>query len=239
MNFYIKLLRLIKIKFVDINAFVRLFIMKHNSPIIIIAGPTASGKSSFAIHLAKLINGSIINFDSMQVYKDLEILTARPSKDDLDTVPHKLYGFVDLTERDWFRILITVQGVGTKVALGLLSILAPEKLLHAIAATDKAAMTRAPGVGPKLATRILTELKDKVGDLSLNQAAQQISAASVPVDNVAAAELNDAASALVNLGYSYSEALGAVASVIGRNEDTVSVEKLIRDGLTELAGLNT
>lgn len=68
--------------------------MKHNSPIIIIAGPTASGKSSFAIHLAKLINGSIINFDSMQVYKDLEILTARPSKDDLDTVPHKLYGII-------------------------------------------------------------------------------------------------------------------------------------------------
>tara|TARA_B100000686_G_scaffold104414_1_gene111669 strand:- start:31514 stop:32452 length:939 start_codon:yes stop_codon:yes gene_type:complete len=68
--------------------------MKHNSPIIIIAGPTASGKSSFAIHLAKLINGSIINFDSMQVYKDLKILTARPNKNDLEMVPHKLYGVI-------------------------------------------------------------------------------------------------------------------------------------------------
>ena len=68
--------------------------MKHNSPIIIIAGPTASGKSSFAIKLAKSINGSIVNFDSMQVYKDLEILTARPNKEDLGVVPHKLYGII-------------------------------------------------------------------------------------------------------------------------------------------------
>ena len=68
--------------------------MKDNIPIIIIAGPTASGKSSFAINLAKLINGSIVNFDSMQVYKDLEILTARPNKDDLMIVPHKLYGVI-------------------------------------------------------------------------------------------------------------------------------------------------
>ena len=68
--------------------------MKSNKPIVIIAGPTASGKSSFAIELAKLLNGTIINFDSMQVYSDLSILTARPNENDLSLVPHKLYGFI-------------------------------------------------------------------------------------------------------------------------------------------------
>ena len=68
--------------------------MKSNKPIVIIAGPTASGKSTFAIELAKLLNGTIINFDSMQVYSDLSILTARPNDNDLSIVPHKLYGFI-------------------------------------------------------------------------------------------------------------------------------------------------
>ena len=68
--------------------------MNHNKPILILAGPTASGKSSFSIELAKLIRGTIINFDSMQVYSDLQILTARPNKVDLASVPHKLYGFI-------------------------------------------------------------------------------------------------------------------------------------------------
>ena len=149
-----------------------------------------------------------------------------------------LYGFADVAERDWFRLLTTVQGVGSKAALGLLGILTPEELLHAVAAMDKTAMIRAPGVGPKLATRILSELKDKVGDLTFNKVVQQTNIASKSVASVAPAELADAASALVNLGYGHSEALGAVARVFGRNEDSVSVEKLIRDGLTELAGPN-
>ena len=149
-----------------------------------------------------------------------------------------LYGFADVAERDWFRLLTTVQGVGSKAALGLLGILTPEELLHAVAAMDKTAMIRAPGVGPKLATRILSELKDKVGDLTFNKVLQQTNIASKSVASVAPAELADAASALVNLGYGHSEALGAVARVLGRNEDSVSVEKLIRDGLTELAEPN-
>ena len=147
-----------------------------------------------------------------------------------------LYGFVDTTERDWFRLLTTVQGVGTKVALGLLGIMAPDELLQAIAAADKAAVTRAPGIGPKLATRILTELKDKVGNLALGQAAQQTGAAASVMDGSVPAELADAASALVNLGYGPSEALGAVSRVSGRLGDRTSVEDLIRDGLKELAG---
>ena len=147
-----------------------------------------------------------------------------------------LYGFVDTTERDWFRLLTTVQGVGTKVALGLLGIMAPDELLQAIAAADKAAVTRAPGIGPKLATRILTELKDKVGNLALGQVAQQTGAAATVMDGSVPAELADAVSALVNLGYGPSEALGAVSRVSGRLADPTSVEDLIRDGLKELAG---
>ena len=149
-----------------------------------------------------------------------------------------LFGFADVAERDWFRLLTTVQGVGSKAALGLLGILTPEELLHAIAAADKTAMTRAPGVGPKLATRILSELKDKVGDVTFNKAAQQTNIASKNVASLAPVELADAASALVNLGYGHAAALGAVARALGRNEDNVSVERLIRDGLTELAGPN-
>ncbi len=147
-----------------------------------------------------------------------------------------LYGFVDTTERDWFRLLTTVQGVGTKVALGLLGIMAPDELLQAIAAADKAVVTRAPGIGPKLATRILTELKDKVGNLALGQAALQTGAAASVMDGSVPAELADAASALVNLGYGPSEALGAVSRVSGRLGVRTSVEDLIRDGLKELAG---
>ena len=74
-----------------------------------------------------------------------------------------LYGFADTAERDWFRLLTTVQGVGGKVALGILSALSPRDLIGAIAAGDKASLTRAPGVGPRLAVRLLTELRDKAG----------------------------------------------------------------------------
>ena len=78
-----------------------------------------------------------------------------------------LYGFADAVERDWFRILMTVQGVGARVALAILTVLAPDQLMPAIAAGDRAALTRAAGVGGKLAGRIVAELKDKVGDIAL------------------------------------------------------------------------
>ena len=78
-----------------------------------------------------------------------------------------LFGFLDAGERDWFRLLVTVQGVGARVALAILSVIDGSELVQAIATADKAAITRAPGVGPKLAARILNELKDKVGDVAL------------------------------------------------------------------------
>ncbi|MBM10401.1 MAG: Holliday junction branch migration protein RuvA [Magnetovibrio sp.] len=147
-----------------------------------------------------------------------------------------LYGFIDGVERDWFRLLTTVQGVGAKAALGILGILAPNDLLQAIAANDKIAITRAQGIGPKLATRILSELKDKVGNLTLNSVGQKINTPSLDSVSSAPSELADAASALVNLGYGHSEALGAVARVLGERGDGVDVEELIREGLKELAG---
>ena len=136
-----------------------------------------------------------------------------------------LYGFIDASERDWFRLLTTVQGVGAKVGLAILSVFGSGELARALASGDRAAITRANGVGAKLATRILSELKDKVGGIALGPAAE--------MDGSGAA--SDAASALVNLGYGASEALGAVsqaAAKIGADADT---KALIRAGLAELA----
>ena len=151
-----------------------------------------------------------------------------------------LYGFIDATERDWFRLLTTVQGVGAKVALGLLSVLAPDELMQAVAAQDKAVITQAPGVGPKLAARILSELKDKVGDMALAAPPGVVRIAALGGEAEKTGEgvvgpLQDAASALVNLGYQPSEALGAVSRAAGRLGDGASVEALIRAGLGELA----
>ena len=114
-----------------------------------------------------------------------------------------LYGFYDVGEREWFRLLTTVQGVGVKVALAMLTVLGPEELLHAVAAADKAMITQTPGVGPKLATRILSELKDKVGTMALSP----VDAGDGPVPTASGGAVNDATSALVNLGYRPAEAL--------------------------------
>ncbi len=149
-----------------------------------------------------------------------------------------LYGFADAVERDWFRLLTMVQGVGVKVALGLLTVLRTEELTQAVAAADKGAITRAPGVGPKLATRILSELKDKVGSIALAAVPGAISAVGFgpgPRGGGADGSLRDAASALVNLGYNPSQALSAVSRAAGRLGEDVSVESLIRGGLSELA----
>ena len=145
-----------------------------------------------------------------------------------------LYGFADSAERDWFRLLCTVQGVGAKMALAILSALSPQDLLQAIAAQDKARLTVANGVGPKLAGRIVSELKDKAGRLALGPAA--VVGAGAPAATVglgAAAE--DAISALVNLGYGRSEAFGAVGQAVKLLGDEASLEQLVRVCLRELA----
>ncbi len=149
-----------------------------------------------------------------------------------------LYGFADAAERDGFKLLTTVQGVGAKVALAILGVLSPDELLQAIAAADKAALGRASGVGPKLAARIASELKDKVGNLALGIAAGAgaVGGAAMPTVREAPTAVADAASALVNLGYGASEALGAVSRAAGALGAAASVEALIQGGLKELAG---
>ena len=145
-----------------------------------------------------------------------------------------LFGFADIGERDWFRLLTTVQGVGARVALAILSVLPPDALVQAVAAQDKAAVARANGVGPKLAQRIVTELKDKVGGMSLGTGAA-ISASQAPSANAAPGASEDAVSALVNLGYGRSEAFGAVAKAARRDGASDDVSALIREALKELA----
>jgi len=141
-----------------------------------------------------------------------------------------LYGFADEAERSWFRLLTTVQGVGARLALSILGVMAPDALTTAIMAQDKTALTRADGVGPKLAARIANELKDKVGGIALGPAATAESASPAP----AAGAAGDAVSALVNLGYSRSDAFGAVTQAAKRLGGDTKIDALIRAGLQEL-----
>jgi holliday junction DNA helicase RuvA len=142
-----------------------------------------------------------------------------------------LYGFIDTAERDWFRLLTTVQGVGARLALAILSTVAPEALTLAILAQDKASLARADGVGPKLAARIVNELRDKVGGLAIAAQTAHTAGMSSAEDGAAA----DAVSALVNLGYRRAEAFGAVATAARRLGDDAAIDALIRAGLQELA----
>ena len=146
----------------------------------------------------------------------------------------KLFGFASDLEREWFKILLEVQGVGTKVALGVLSTLKVAELANAIALGDRAQISRTPGVGPKLAQRIVTELKDKApafasvdpavirlqGDLAERRAPQPVS---------------DAVSALINLGYGEIQASAAVSAAMRSSGDKATAEALIRASLKELA----
>ncbi len=145
-----------------------------------------------------------------------------------------LYGFADPGERDWFRLLSTVQGVGAKMALAVLSTLSPTDLIRAIAAQDKAALTRANGVGPRLAARIVAELKDKAGTAALGPAAA-IGAGAGAISAGLEAPAEDALSALVNLGYGRSEALGAVVEASRRLGTKAPLASLIKEGLKELS----
>lgn len=162
-----------------------------------------------------------------------------------------LYGFAERAERDWFRALTTVQGVGARVALAILSVLAPDQLAQAVAAQDKAAVTRANGVGPKLAQRIVAELKDKAGGIALGPGGALSGAGSAGAASGAGGKAegggapdtgasDDAVSALVNLGYGRSEAFAAVAKAAradgaGGEGEIVDAAFLIRGALKELS----
>ncbi|MBW8639096.1 Holliday junction branch migration protein RuvA [Hoeflea sp. WL0058] len=146
----------------------------------------------------------------------------------------KLYGFVSATEREWFRLLQSVQGVGAKVALAVLSTLSAPDLANAVALQDKAMVARAPGIGPKVAQRIVSELKNKApaftGDAGVAMGLkQQIG------DGVASGPVSDAVSALANLGYSRDQAASAVAAALKNAGDNADSAALIRLGLRELA----
>lgn len=151
-----------------------------------------------------------------------------------------LYGFYDAWEKEWFNTLTKVQGVGAKVCLSILSALSPAQLAQAVSAQDKNSFLRASGVGPKLAARLVTELKDKIvvipgsdvslQDISVDKTPEQPVSAPVE-DNIA----EDVISALVNLGYQRLEAYRAVSKVYAENADK-PLSELIRLALKEFAG---
>lgn len=159
----------------------------------------------------------------------------------------RLFGFLSEEERSWFKLLLGVQGVGAKVALAIQSVLSVSELSQAVMAQDKTMVSRAPGVGPKVAQRIVQELKDKVPEASFVVAGHGASAggASDDAGDMNQPDMNttvsDAMSALTNLGYARSQAHVAVMTVMGQlnqSEDgaeTLSTEALIKSALKELA----
>ncbi len=147
----------------------------------------------------------------------------------------KLFGFSSELERDWFNLLQSVQGVGAKVALAVQSTLSAGELASAIALQDKAMITRAPGIGPKVGQRIVSELKDKAPAYS-GSAAQELALASDIGDGLAPSAVSDAVSALGNLGYSSEQAARAVSAALRSAGEEADSARLIRLGLKELAG---
>ena len=164
--------------------------------------------------LGSLVEGAAIN-----------LLTEMQVREDAIT----LYGFATAPEREWFRLLTTVQGVGAKVALAILSALSPDQLIAAISSQDRAALTRAPGVGPKLAIRLVTELREKAGVMPGGGAAP------LPVPASHKPHHADALSALLNLGYRHAEAQNALAHAVEHHGEDASLDILIRGALRALS----
>jgi Holliday junction DNA helicase RuvA len=142
-----------------------------------------------------------------------------------------LYGFIDAPERDWFRLLTTVQGVGARLALSILSAVPPDTLGLAILAGDKPALAQAEGVGPRLAARIVNELRDKIGSVAPAVSPVAPRSALTNGEGVTA----DAISALENLGVGRTEALDAITAAARRLGSEAGADVLIKAGLEELA----
>lgn len=162
-----------------------------------------------------------ITGDAVTIYTDLQV-----SENDM-----RLLGFASGSERDWFRLLTQVQGVGSKVALAILSALSPQELQRACAAGDAAQVARAQGVGPKLASRIVNELKDKAGALPAGPAGVPLALVSQPGSASA-----DAVSALQNLGFKPAIAASAVAHAQAELGEGAGLNDLVRLALKKAAG---
>lgn len=143
----------------------------------------------------------------------------------------RLYGFVTEAEREWFRLMQSVQGVGSKVALAILGVLPPPALAAAVAGGDKAAIARAPGVGPKLAARIATELKDKGPGGATDAVVMPGAVPGTPLPS----NVEDAVSALVNLGYPRPQAAAAIGAAVAASGADAQTAALIRGGLKALS----
>jgi holliday junction DNA helicase RuvA len=161
--------------------------------------------------------------EAMEIHTDMLV-----SQDNI-----RLVGFATVLEKEWFKLLQSVQGVGARVALAILSVLSAGELASAIALQDKAMIGRANGVGKKLAERIVLELKDKApaytaADIGLSAVAAELAAPKTTA-------VTDAVSALVNLGYGQSQAAMAVSAALRKGGDDQPTEKLIRAALKELA----
>ena len=142
-----------------------------------------------------------------------------------------LYGFNDVADRDWFRMLTTVQGVGAKVALSIMTTLTCKELTDAVLAKDKVIVGQANGIGPKLAQRIVAELHDKIGKLAVDG---QISDIELSAESINSFD-REAVSALVNLGFSRMQAVGAVSRASQSLGPDVGLDDLIKSGLKELS----
>ena len=149
----------------------------------------------------------------------------------------RLFGFASEVERRWFRLLQSVQGVGAKSAVAILGVLAPGDLANAIALQDKAMVARAPGVGPKVAQRIVAELRDKAPALTAAGVSLPSGAAAPVGTEVGGSAAADAVSALINLGYAPAQASGAVATVAKDAGEDAQEAELIKRALKELARL--
>jgi Holliday junction DNA helicase RuvA len=146
----------------------------------------------------------------------------------------RLFGFASDIEREWFRLLQTVQGVGAKVAMSVLGTLKPSELASAVAMRDKAMVARAPGVGPKVAERIVTELKDRAPSFA-NIDPAVVHLAGALDEKRAPRPVADAVSALINLGYGHPQAAAAIAAAARNAGEDADTATLIRQGLKELA----
>lgn len=168
-----------------------------------------------------------------QVEDNVSLLIQTQVREDAIT----LFGFATAVEQQWFKLLTSVQGVGAKAGLSILSACPADQLSFVIASQDKASLTRADGVGPKLAARILTELKDKAAGFEISKDVRPLTGDKVALDAapVVASLDKDAVSALTNLGYAAADAYRAVMEAKTKSEEQDNLQSLIRLALKELS----